>query len=141
MFDPLQGDSTRRRYGDCGTDLVMFVIGACTDRLGKLHVETTDHQKALVKRLVGRLERGDGSEESSLQDLLRVIFTEYMANRPPYALLVYRFLILYSFRRDGSLQPCNNITQTTSMLVFFGRGSILIQIMFLMDLHRQGFYL
>lgn len=140
VFKPLREKSTQRIYGDCGTDLVTFVVGACRDELGELHVETTDEQKALAKRFLDHLLRRDGSEQSPLQDLLYSVFTEYLANRPPQALLAYRFLILYSFRHDGSIQLCNNITQIISREVFFGRGSMLFMIKSIMDREKRGFH-
>jgi len=45
-----------------------------------------------------------------------------MANKTVHAFPVYRFLVLYSFRRDGSIEPCNDITQYISKIVFFARA-------------------
>jgi len=63
-----------------------------------------------------------------------------MANKTVHAFPVYRFLVLYSFRRDGSIEPCNDITQYISKIVFFARACIYRRIRETMDANHTGFF-
>ena len=140
-FDSLHAESSRRVYCKAGTDLVTFVVGACMDRLGdKIHVETTAEQKECAQRYLNSVQRSDGSEVDALQDLLYSVFTQRSATLNPHDFLVYRFFVFYSFRRDGSIQQCNNITQIVSWLVFFARGCIYRHIKSVMDATGDGFF-
>jgi len=103
-------------------------------------VNTTNEQKALALRFLDSVQRRNGSEIPVLQDLLYSIFTQRLTNRTAHAFPAYRFLVLYSFRRDGSVQPCNDITQIISKIVFFARGCIYRQIKSIMDKEDRGFF-
>lgn len=103
-------------------------------------MELTDDQKALAEAFVDAAKRRDGSDMEPLQDLFYSLFTQELANQTSYAFPVYRFLVLYSFRRDGTVHPCNEITQIISKLVFWARGCILKRIRSIMDHERCGFF-
>lgn len=140
LFDKLDQKTSRDAYKSMGTDLVTFLVGACLDKLGKVHVRATDEQRALAVRFVQALEDCDDSEEPYLQDFLLSIFTQSMKDETPHVFPVYRFLVFRSFRRDGSVEPCNNITQFISKIVFYGRACIFKRIMAIMKAEHRGFF-
>jgi hypothetical protein len=139
-FKALQCDSSKRAYRQCGTDLITFIVGGRKRLLGKVHVELTRDQKALAEVFVEAAKRRDGSDMGPLQDLFYSLFTQQLGNQTCYAFPVYRFLVLYSFRRDGTVRPCNEITQIISKLVFWARGCILKRIRSIMDHEQCGFF-
>jgi predicted Fe-S protein YdhL (DUF1289 family) len=106
----------------------------------RVHVELTRDQKALAEVFVEAAKRRDGSDMGPLQDLFYSLFTQQLGNQTCYAFPVYRFLVLYSFRRDGTVRPCNEITQIISKLVFWARGCILKRIRSIMDHEQCGFF-
>lgn len=140
MFDVLNAKTSRDAYKKAGADLVTFLIGACQGSLGKVEVETTHEQRKLSKKFFEALERGDESETSPLQNLLFSVFTQQLADQNIHVFPAYRFLVFYSFRSDGSIEPCNNITQIISKIVFFARGSIFMRVKSVMHAEHRGFY-
>ena len=120
VFGSLHSGSAQRNYKRCGTNLVTFIVGACLGGLGeKVQVEITDKQKVLAQRFYDSVQKCDSSEASPLQDLLYLFFTQWLGDQSAYTLPVYQFFMFYSFRLDGSMEPCNSITQIISRIVFF----------------------
>lgn len=134
------GKQAKDKYKGYVADLLTFVIGACKDILGDVQLETTKKEKEAAEKYLRSTRNHDGFEMSHFQDLVLAIFTEDRKDRPVFDVLAYRFLMMYSFRRDGSIQPCNDITQIISGMVFFARGSILIKIQSKMAADHLGFH-
>lgn len=70
----------------------------------------------------------EGTREELKDALQNLIFTIFNQKRigtaDKYESLVYSFLVLYSFCRDGNLNRCNMFTQYFSRVIWFGRVSI-----------------
>lgn len=135
------GDAAWKKYRKIGRDLFTFVIGACMEKLGVIQLDTTQEEKEAADKYLRSVYTGDGSEMSHFRDLVYAIFTEDQKNRQVFDVLAYRFLMLYSFRRDGSVKPCNDITQIISGMVYHARGSILQKIQSEMDARKVGFHM
>lgn len=103
-------------------------------------MDVTEEQRNLAQDLYEKLETGERPMEPAMQAFLFSMFTQSMANNTPHVFPLYRFLVFYSFRHDGSIEPCNNITQTISKIVFYGRASIYLHIRTTMDANRCGFF-
>ena len=140
-FDTLQSKKSRDAYIKMGTDLVAFLVGACTGQLGKVQAEVTDEQRGLASQFRERLQDCDDTTVAALQAFLLSFFTHSMKDKSVHTLLPYRFVVLYSFRHDGTILPCNDITQIISKVVYFGRGSIFKCIKATMDADHTGFFL
>lgn len=93
-----------------------------------------------MKRFVTSLNSDMGSRKLALHDLLYALFTQDRGNSSRYTFAVYRFLVLYSFRREGHLAQARVITQYISAIVFFGRGTIFNAIMNSMDHEGRGYF-
>ena len=103
-------------------------------------MDVPEDQQMLASELYEGLLAGDGSAVPALQGFLFSIFAQGMENNTAHVLPVYRFLVLYSFRHDGSIEPCNNITQVISKVVFYARACIYLHIRATMDTNRCGFF-
>ena len=139
-FDSLHQKKSRDAYLKGGADLVTFLIGACLNKLEKAHMDIPEEQQSLALELHEGLRAEDGSAVPALQRFLLSVFTQRMENSTAHVLPVYRFLVLYSFRRDGSIEPCDNITQIISKIVFYARACIYMHIRATMDANRCGFF-
>lgn len=121
-------------------DLVTFLVNACFDKLGEVPVQVEDEQRMLARRFCKTLKRSDDSKVATLQNLLFSVFTQNRGNENAHVFSPYRFLVLSSFRRDGSVEPCNNITQIVSKIVFYARACIYKRIEDTRKVDRSGFF-
>ena len=139
-FDSLHQKKSRDAYLRGGADLVTFLVGACLDKLEKVRMDVPEEQQNLAWELHEALQAGDGSAVPVLQRFLFSIFSQSMENSTAHVFPAYRFLVLYSFRHDGSIEPCNNITQIISKIVFYARACIYMHIRATMDANHCGFF-
>ena len=80
-------------------------------------------------------------QDTALQDFLYSIFTQKRCGEADkYSLLAFSFLVLYSFTKDGNLQPCNTFSQYFSKTIFFARGAIFNFITAEAKREDKGFY-
>ena len=101
----------------------MFVLCAGTDRMpAKFCADVPQPQHDAAALYEDALIRGTGREVPLLHDLLLKVFTHKICDDGS-TLPFYRFLVFYSFCRDGSLLLCNNITQIISRLVYLARAT------------------
>ena len=116
-------------YAKLGADFITFSIGLAKGSYPEYIREVTTEQKLAVTAYTNALlsPRTDIREfiQEKLQKLLYVLFTEKSTTvHSRYRSTVYRFLILYSFRKEGNIDYCGTITQHISKLVFLGRCTI-----------------
>lgn len=139
-FRPVE-KSAQDRYGKICTDMILFCIGLAQGEFGDYSRSVSPSEKSAVDGYIAVL--GSGEEESealALQRLLWALFTHDRRRSPRCDLTVYRFLILYSFRREGHLAKASVITQYISGIVFIGRTAILNEIKKSMDRKNRGFF-
>ena len=104
-----------------------------------------DAQQSAALRLLGALHHGGTSsgqaqQQAALQHFLLTLFTQNKHNESRYSLTVFRFLVLYSFSRDGCLAKSGTVTQYVSKVVFIGRGAIFNEIKKAMAMNNQGYF-
>lgn len=111
-------------YTHVAIDFVTFILAAALGSLAPgIAGVTPEQQKTRAFAYGDAITRGTGQEDALLHALLFSIFTHKICGDGP-SLPSYRFLALYSFRKDGNLDAANNITGVTSKLVFLARASI-----------------
>lgn len=118
-----------RSYAKLGADLVTFFLGLVQGAYPAYTRKVPDEQTSVATTYINALRspRKDiqKSIQRHLQKLLYVLFTEEASTmNGRYRSTVYRFLIVYSFRKEGNIDYCGTITQHISKLVFFGRCAI-----------------
>lgn len=140
-FTALKETNSINMYKQVGVELVTFIVSAALGTLPQnVKPKVPDDQKQIARSYYDALSRGTGEGDQLLQHLLYATFTHNARSADPKGLPFYRFLILYSFRRDGSLDACNNITQVISKIVFFARACIYNEIKREMKTLDEGFF-
>jgi hypothetical protein len=140
-FTHLQDAKSRADYTHLGIDMVAFVVAAARECLPEgFGFGLPDRQREDAVAYHVAVESGSGQERKALQSLLYSMFTENVREKDVKHLAVYRFLIFYAFREDGSLDICNNITRFISKIVFFARASIYNRIRAEMKTNNEGFF-
>jgi len=132
---------TQKRYGKIAIDMVLFCIGLALGDFSRYSWKISKAQRLAVKAYIAalRTNRRDQTSET-LQNLLYALFTQDRGDSSRYTFTVYRFLILYSFREDGSLSKASVITQYISAIVFIGRGTIFKKIEQSMAYTNRGYF-
>lgn len=139
-FQPVESNTQKTYAGVC-TSMVLFVLGLASKEFENYPQEVTSAQKSAAEAFRETLDSTDTQEkQDALQKLLYKLFTQERGDLNRYDLTVYRFLILYSFREDGSLQRSGVITQFISAIVFFGRGAIFNKVLEVMKKTKHGFF-
>lgn len=142
-FNPLQ-DDTQESYAKTCTDMVLFCIGLTLGQFRHYSRPTEPAQRSAALDLLGAFHDDTGSgqdwQQEALQRFLLTLFTQSKRDGSRYTLTVFRFLILYSFRREGCLAKCGTITQYISRTVFIGRGTIFNEIKKAMTKDKQGYF-
>lgn len=116
-------------YSKLGADLITFSLGLAKDSYPEYIWEVTTEQELAAVAYTNALQSPwtDIKKfiQERLQKLLYVLFTEKSTTvHSRYRSTVYRFLILYSFCKEGGIDYCGTITQHISKLVFLGRCAI-----------------
>jgi len=107
-----------------GLDFVVFIVAAAIGRFSKqVNPSIPTTQADAARKYKDAVDRGTGEQSARLQALLLTVFNHKICESAT-VLPGYRFLVFYSFRRDGGLDVCKNITQIISKLVFLGRATI-----------------
>lgn len=130
---------TQERYGKVATDMILFCLSLALEEFEDYSHPVPPCQKLAAEEYVSALESGKG-EIKALQDLLYTLFTQDRETSSQYALTVYRFLILYSFKQEGHLTNADVITQYISALAFLGRAAIYGAIRESMKQEKKGFF-
>ena len=116
-----------KNYSGALVDLIVFTLGVVNGSIDtwKKTVYNKEIEEAgdfFINAIAGGT---DNDMKSALQWLIFAIFNQKrigMADK--YSSLVYSFIVLYSFRREGHLSRCNEFTQYISRVIWFGRVSI-----------------
>lgn len=116
-------------YAKLGADFITFFLGLMEGKYPAYIREVPDKQRLAGAAYARALQapRTDVRKltQERLQKLLYTLFTEYASTvNGRYRSTVYRFLIVYSFRKEGNIDYCGTITQHISKLVFLGRCAI-----------------
>lgn len=123
-FKRLKVDGSVMAYSHLAVNFVTFIVATALDNVPSEVAGVLPHsQKKAALAYEDAVARGTGQEDALLHDLLLNIFTHKVCDSG-VSLPSYRFLALYSFREDGSLDIGNNITQVISKLVFVGRAAM-----------------
>ena len=123
-FRKLTAQGSVTGYAHVAIDFVMFIIAAATACLQpNITGIIPEEQKRRALTYVHAITRATGREGACLHELLFSIFTHKMCD-DGVDLPSYRFLALYSIRKDGNLDAANNITGVISKLVYLGRAAI-----------------
>lgn len=143
-FNPLQ-ENSQEIYAKTGTDMVLFCIGLAIGQFPCYSREVEFAQKSAALDFLGFLQysnEGSGKKDlqAALQRFLLTLFTQNKHDSSRYTFTVFRFLVLYSFRREGCLAKSGTITQYISRIVFFGRGAIFNEIKKVMTKNRHGYF-
>ena len=125
--------------------MVLFCMGLALGQFQRYSRPVEDAQRSAALMLLGALHHGDTSsgqaqQQAALQHFLLALFTQDKHNESRYSLTVFRFLVLYSFRREGCLAKSGTVTQYVSKVVFIGRGAILNEIKKAMAMNNQGYF-
>lgn len=130
-------------YKRAATDFVAFVVSAAAKKLpSSIKVDLPPDQEEAAKSYQNSLSSEDeGLQDKSLQALLWEVFShKARGDQVTGSLPYYLFLVLYSFKKDGGLDMCSNITRTISKMVYLGRTAIFNHIQAEMDAEGKGFY-
>lgn len=122
--------------------MVLFCIGLALDQFQGYSQPVEAIQRTNALKLFEALQDNVAFEaqQAALQQFLWTLFTQDKQEASRYTLTVYRFLILYSFRREGCLAKSGTVTQYISRIVFFGRAAIFKEIKACMARHKQGHF-
>lgn len=120
--------------------MILFCVGLALGEFEDYSQPVSLAQKSAAKKYVTALGLSKENQDQALQDFLYALFTQDRGNLSRYTLTVYRFLILYSFRREGHLAKAGTITQYISAIVFLGRATILEAIKKSMKCTKHGFF-
>ena len=121
------GDEAVKLYTKAVTDLVVFALGVATDSIAEWKRSGySDQIRDAGARFLAVVDTGLENEKAdSLQALLFAIFSQKRTgNADKYTFLAFSFAVLYSFRKEGHLDHCNNFTQSFSKIIWFARASI-----------------
>ena len=121
------GDDAIRLYTKAASDLVVFALGVTMAAIPEWdRTKFSDEIKnASIRFLASLSTDSEDEQKESLQILFHSIFSqERTGSASKYSFLVYSFLVLYSFLREGHLDHCNKFTQSFSKLIWFARASI-----------------
>lgn len=105
----------------------MFTLGVVNDSIDNWKKTIfNDEIEGAARVFMGEI--GTGTDEDlkeALQPLLFAIFNQKrIGMEDKYSTLVYSFLVLYSYCKEGHLNRCNTFTQYFSRIIWFGRVSI-----------------
>lgn len=125
--------------------MVLFCIGLALEQFRHYSRPPEPTQRSAALDLLGALHIGDASpgqeeQQEALQRFLQTLFTQSRRDGSRYTLTVFRFLVLYSFRREGCLAKSGTITQYISHIVFIGRGTTFNEIKKAMARDNQGYF-
>lgn len=138
----LQCEATRKAYSKVATDLVVFSLGVITGEIVEFQTSFTQEIADAGANFMTTLQTTSTSnQDAALQSLIYALFTQKRcgdANK--YSFLAFAFLVPYSFREDGTLQPCNSFTQYFSKVIFFGRAAIFNSILDDAKRENKGFF-
>ena len=133
-------DSTQKRYSNIVTDMILFSIGLALKNFKDFHRPVSSALKQAAEEYVATLGSNKTDEDRMLQEFLYELFTQERSGSNQYSLIVYLFLILYSFCQEGHLAKAGIITQYISAIVFFGRGAIFKAIGESIESTNEGFF-
>ena len=138
----LQNEKSRQSYCKVATDLVVFCLGVITGDITQFKTAFTQEMADAGVNFVKTLQRTSKTDQdAALQDFLYSIFSQKRSGEADkYSLLVFCFLVLYSFTKGGSLQCCSVLTQAFSKTIFFARGAIFNAIAAEATRENKGFY-
>lgn len=116
-----------RNYSGALADLVVFTLGVISGSFDRWKKTIYNEEiEAAASSFVGTVDMGTEQDpKEALQSLIFAIFSQKrtgMADK--YSSLVYSFIVLYSFCKEGHLNRCNTFTQYFSRVIWFGRVSI-----------------
>ena len=126
--------------------MILFCMGLALGQFPRYRRVVEPAQKSAALKLLDALhDHNTGSsqeqkQQAALQRFLLTLFTQNKHDASRYAFTVFRFLILYSFRREGCLAKSSIVTQYISRIVFFGRGAIFNKIKKSMKKENSGYY-
>ena len=125
--------------------MVLFCVGLALDQFRCYSREVEGIQRSAALNLLQALHHEDDGlgrklQQTALQQFLWILFTQDKRELSRYTLTVYRFLLLYSFRRQGCLAKSGTVTQYISRIVFFGRATIFNKIKACMVKKKQGHF-
>jgi hypothetical protein len=114
-------------YSGAVVDLVVFALGVINDSMDtwKRTVYSAEIEEAGSTFTEAIRSGTDDDLKDALQSLVFSIFNQKRtAMADKYSSLVYSFIVLYSYRREGNLNKCNVFSQYMSRVIWFGRVSI-----------------
>lgn len=105
------------------------MVEAATGRLPERIVpDVPEAQVKAAKSYEQALVRGTGQQVALLQELLLSVFTHKICGDHS-SIPAMRFLVFYSFRKDGSLELFNKVTRILSEFIYAGRSVIFNAVM------------
>jgi hypothetical protein len=114
-------------YSGAVVDLVVFTLGVINESFDTWTKTVYDEGiEEAGSAFTEAIESGtDDDLKHALQSLIFSIFNQKRtAMADKYSSLVYSFIVLYSYCREGNLNKCNVFTQYMSRVIWFGRVSI-----------------
>lgn len=132
-----------RNYSGALVDLVVFTLGVVNGSWDTWKKTNYDQDIAeAVVLFTDCIPQGTKEElKDAMQNLIFAIFSQKrIGTADKYNTLVYSFLVLYSFCKDGNLNRCNMFTQYFSRVIWFGRVSIFNVITEDAEVDKLGFF-
>lgn len=116
-----------RNYSGALVDLIVFTLGIINNSFDTWKRSTYNKEiEDAGFSFIGAIAAGTEQDlKDTLQSLILAIFNQKRTGTADkYSSLVYSFLVLYSFCKEGHLNRCNTFTQYFSRIIWFGRISI-----------------
>ena len=122
----LQIKDSRSAYCKVGTDLIVYALGVIGNDIKTFKTTFTDEMADTGRSFLKSLQMFSTlSQDRALRHFLFSLFSQKKCGEATkYDLLVYSFLVLYSFTEHGNLQACSDFSRYFSKVVFFARAAI-----------------
>ena len=124
----MQLKTTRTAYCKLGADLTTFCLLVVTGEINEFEQMKYTPEMADAGRqfLTSLRKTSTKDQDATLQTFLFSLFSQKRCGAAgKFVFPVYDFLVIYSFTQDGNLRSCGYFSQYFSKAVFFGRLTVL----------------